>query len=199
MSVITDVDRERGIVTVDTAEARTAQLFEEEKHHKRLAPLMSSRRKDWNTPQIIIDILKPLGPIALDPCSNASSIVPAYLSWSLESDGDSLMRPWCGIEGDEGLVYVNPPYGRVLPRWIEKCRIEAAEGREIVALVPSRTDTRWFDNAWLTSDAVAFFRGRLKFLGAPHPAPFPSALIYWGPRRFEFESAVESRCLVHIE
>jgi hypothetical protein len=29
-------------------------------------------------------------------------------------------------------------------------------------------------------------KGRLKFVGAPHSAPFPSAVIYWGRRTGQF-------------
>jgi hypothetical protein len=31
-----------------------------------------------------------------------------------------------------------------------------------------------------TCDAICFWKGRFKFLGADDPAPFPSVLVYWG-------------------
>jgi len=154
-----------------------------------LAPLMSSVRDSWNTPANVLDLVRELGPIGLDPCGNADSIVDAAEEWTLERDGDSLVREWAPRGGQRGLIYVNPPYGRQIGAWVEKCRRASVHGGgEVVALVPSRTDTAWWNASCVPpqSDAVCFWRGRLTFLGAPHPAPFPSAIVYWGARRFRF-------------
>ena len=50
----------------------------------------------------------------------------------------------------------------------------------VVALVPARTDTRyWHDH--IAGRAVVFFlRGRLAFGDGDQAAPFPSALALWG-------------------
>ena len=48
-----------------------------------------------------------------------------------------------------------------------------------VMLLPARTDTRWWESL-ITADALLFWRGRLRFVGAPAPAPFPSVIAYWG-------------------
>lgn len=152
----------------------------------RLAPLMSSEKGDWNTPQVIVDRVRTFNerPIGLDPCSNASSIVGADVEWTLERDGDSLPKPWTG----HGLVYVNPPYGRGIDAWVRKCRETSWLGGEVIALVPARPDTAWWHDhcAPPRAEAVCFWRGRLTFVGAPAPAPFPSALVYWGPRKWRF-------------
>lgn len=63
-----------------------------------------------------------------------------------------------------------------------------------VALVPARTDTRWFELARFS--AACFWRGRIKFLdpdtdAARHPAPFPSAFLYWGPDKYKFASVFQ--------
>lgn len=150
-----------------------------------LAPLMSSERDDWNTPEIVLERVRAMGPIGLDPCGNAGSIVGAETEWRLERDGDSLHRDWSG----HGLVYCNPPYGRLIRAWVAKCRETSATGAEVIALVPARPDTRWWHESCAppAADAVCFWRGRLTFLGAPAGAPFPSAIIYFGdrPRRFQ--------------
>lgn len=90
-----------------------------------------------------------------------------------------------------GLIYVNCPYGRTIGRWTAKCRNEAEEGAEIIALLPARTDTRWWRDCTppRSARAVAFLRGRLRFVGAPAGAPFPSCLVYWGPRKYRFADA----------
>jgi hypothetical protein len=50
---------------------------------------------------------------------------------------------------------------------------------DCVALLPSRTDTRWF-HTWVYGKAeIRFIKGRLKFGGAKDSAPFPSLLAIW--------------------
>lgn len=43
-------------------------------------------------------------------------------------------------------MFMNPPYGKQIGRWVEHLGTEYAEGCtvEAVALVPARNDTRWF-------------------------------------------------------
>lgn len=151
----------------------------------RLAPLMSSDSPDWNTPREIIEPTRRLfdGSIDLDPCSNPGSIVDATVEWYGDTPSDDgLALSWdLGLKR-ETRVYVNPPYGRVIGAWTRKCAAEGfAGGAEIVALLPARVDTGWWFDDVLTADAVLLWRGRLKFLGAPSAAPFPSAVAYWGP------------------
>jgi hypothetical protein len=45
-------------------------------------------------------------------------------------------------------------------------------------------DTRWFDELTRETDeaVVCCWRGRLRFIGAAGAAPFPSLVIYFGPK-----------------
>lgn len=140
---------------------------------------------DWRTPEPVLERVRQLGPIGLDPCTDADNPCGAGVYYTRRG----LDLPWAG----HGLVYVNPPYGRAVGHWLVKCAAEAREGVEIVALVPSRTDTSWWHAAYATCQSVAFWRGRLTFVGAPSPAPFPSCLIYWGPRSYYFACAFSDR------
>ena len=144
--------------------------------------LLSSARGDWNTPESFLDLVRQIGNIGLDPCSNSESTVDALVSW--DKDDDGLAHSW----GTVGLVYVNPPYGRQIGAWVSKCAHEAARGVEVLALVPSRTDTKWFQDHASTAAAVCFMRGRLRFVGADNAAPFPSAVLYWGARVSRFRA-----------
>jgi len=79
-------------------------------------------------------------------------------------------------------VFINPPYGRQLKAWVAKAKAEVLCGnaRTVVALVPARTDTRYW-HEHIAGDATVFFlRGRLRFGAAGAAAPFPSALALWG-------------------
>jgi hypothetical protein len=151
-----------------------------------LQPLMTSTSEHWCTPAVVLDLVRKFngGQIGLDPCSNEGSIVDARIAWT----SGGLEEEWDG----HGLVYCNPPYGRSLEYWTSKMSTEARVRVEIIALLPARTDTAWFDSVW-TAQALRFWRGRLKFLGASSSAPFPSCLAYWGPRVFRFADVFEKR------
>jgi site-specific DNA-methyltransferase (adenine-specific) len=137
-------------------------------------------RDDWRTPECVLGRVRKVGPIGLDPC--ASILHPiGCVNYTEAMNGLSLY--WSG----HGLVYVNPPYSK-LQTWLARCASIAANGTEIVALVPARTDTRAWHESAITARAVCFWRGRISFVGAPldkygRPvsAPFPSAVLYWGP------------------
>jgi len=144
-----------------------------------LAATLASGRMDWNTPPEVLKLLHAGWPdgVDLDPCHNPASIVDARFTYTEEQDG--LAQSW-DIPRPGGLVYVNPPYGSALPAWAEKVQAERHESRNIVVLVPARTDTRWWRTMTQGARYVAFLGGRLRFLGAPAAAPFPSALIIHG-------------------
>ena len=137
---------------------------------------MSSRDQTWRTPQdLLASILAAASrsEFDLDPCSPSSDgPVPALVRWTEADDG--LSRPW------SGLIFVNPPYSRALPHWVAKCAAEADGGAVVVALVPSRTDTRWWHDHVVGMARVIMIKGRLKFGNGQGSAPFPSALIVWG-------------------
>ena len=149
-----------------------------------MAVHFSSESPEWYTPRHVIDrVLRVLGTITLDPCSNSKTApnVPALSHYTAEDDG--LAQPW------RGRVYMNPPYGRGIDPWIAKLCAAHADGSviEAIALVPARTDTDWFRR--LRDAAICFVDGRLRFSDAEAGAPFPSALAYLGPNRRGFIAA----------
>jgi len=95
---------------------------------------------------------------------------------------------------DPGVVWgvvswMNPPYssGR---RFIARAAFEARyRGNIVVCLVPARTDTHWWHGyVWNRKKhqlragvEVRFIKGRLRFGGAEHGAPFPSVVIVFWP------------------
>jgi len=137
--------------------------------------LLSSERMDWNTPADVLHLLHAGWPdgVDLDPCSNETSIVDARKAYTEDDDG--LAQPWDVPMG--GLVYVNPPYGRSLAMWAQKIQQERSHLKTIITLVPARTDTGWWRTLVTGASYGIFLAGRLRFLGAPASAPFPSALV----------------------
>lgn len=137
----------------------------------------SSKTDEWATPQATFDALSAeFGPFDLDPCATAENAkAPTYYT----RDDDGLTKPWFGR------VFVNPPYGRGIGKWVERASWVAmpdeygdAPADLVVCLLPARTDTKWWhDYVIPCASEIRFLRGRLKFGGAKNSAPFPSAVV----------------------
>lgn len=138
-----------------------------------LEPLFSSGKDDWQTPDVVLEMVRRLGPIILDPATSPDN--PTNAAHFLTEKDNGLSRPW----NYGGLIFVNPPYSQ-MKQWAWKIATEATIGADpLVALVPARTDTAWWATLMEARPTVAFWRGRLKFKGAPSGAPFPSALLFY--------------------
>ena len=148
-----------------------------------MAVHFSSETPEHYTPPAIINaVLAVLGSIDLDPCSNSRERpnVPARIHFT--KDDDSLSQFWFGR------VYCNPPYGREIGAWVDAITRYYDQGliTEAIMLVPARTDTQWWKWLTLHSAMFCFVEGRLCFVGNNDPAPFPSALVYFGPNAGKF-------------
>lgn len=152
--------------------------------------LYSSAKPDWKTPACVLEPLHThFGGIGLDPCAHPDGDLVGATTRFVYPEQDGLVRHWTG----HGLCWVNPPFGRALSDWAAKYAHEARAGAEIVLLAPARTDTRWFRVAWEASTAALFWAQRIRFEGAPAGAPFPTCLLYAGPRWARFLAAYEGR------
>ena len=127
--------------------------------------------------------------IDLDPCSNRGNHTKAKQTFTRKDD--ALSKPW------NGNVFMNPPYGKGMRDWIHKLISEHQAGRVPIpiALVPARTNARWFQDFARAADAVCFPQGGLRFInGKTHkeakPAMFPSALFYFGPDPRQFQGVL---------
>jgi len=76
---------------------------------------------------------------------------------------------------------MNPPFGAQIGHWVRKAHAEAGNGATVVCLIPSRTDTSWWHECVKDAE-VRFIRGRIKFVGAKHNAPFPAAVVIFRGR-----------------
>ena len=130
--------------------------------------LFTSKTDEWGTPKSIFDELNKTFHFTIDVCADASNH-KCEKYFTKEQDG---LRQ----DGGGGVIWCNPPYGREIGKWVEKCAMHRGVA---VMLVPARTDTKWWqDYIYHNPNAqVRFFRGRLKFNDGKNPAPFPSALI----------------------
>ena len=134
--------------------------------------MMSSNRGDWTTPQDFFDTLNAEFNFTLDPCCLPDS---AKCERFFTPDDDGLIQSWQGET-----VFMNPPYGRVIGNWIKKAYEESrTPGTVVVALLPARTDTRWFHDFIYNKAEIRFIKGRLRFGEQPNPAPFPSMVVVY--------------------
>jgi len=158
----------------------------------------------WNTPPEVLDVVRQLGPIALDPCSNGSSQVRAGVAFDIQEGNNGLTIDWRDFVWNDpgaGPVFVNPPYS-YLPTWVGKASTEAAKGLEVVFLGPSVTDARWWHQAAKSATAVAVWCGRIRFWrngvrGKATPRE-GSSFFYWGRRPVEFARAFYDHATVTI-
>lgn len=112
----------------------------------------SHKSVEWYTPAWIFEALGLT--FDLDPASphDMETAVPAETKYTVFDDG--LKRPWFGR------VWMNPPYGPTTSQWMARM---VAHGNG-VALVFSRTDAAWFQEALKSASGVLFLAGRIQFI-----------------------------------
>ena len=137
----------------------------------KLDVMYSSKTEEWATPQAFFDVLNAVFHFTLDPCATPDNTKCAKF-YTKEQNG--LLQDW---EGER--VFCNPPYGKVIADWVRKCSEEAKKPNTIVvALLPARTDTRYFhEYIYRKAKDVQFVKGRLKFGDCKSAAPFPSMVV----------------------
>lgn len=124
------------------------------------------------TPAYILDIVRKLGPILLDPCAAVGSLVQAE-NEVFFPDMDGLYIPWhaCG-----GLIFVNPPFCD-LKAWLAKALAEQAIGAEIVMLCPVRTRRVWWRLA--AARAEVYYLNPVSFHGEKGSLMEDCCLMYF--------------------
>lgn len=129
----------------------------------------TSKSYEWETPQELFDELDNEFNLILDPCCTREN-VKCINYFTKEIDG--LKQDW------KWNVFMNPPYGKEIGKWMKKAYEESQKGITVVCLVPSRTDTRWWWDYAMKGE-IRFIKGRLKFKqnGKSNSAPFPSAIV----------------------
>lgn len=141
----------------------------------------------WETPPKLIEWIKKRFDcdFKLDACaSESNAIADSYfteenscLDYHWETDGD---------------VWINPPFGHggklqrdILQHAVNE--VQSKRCRRVIALIPSRTDTRLFHNIILPNAShVYFVKGRIKFKHGDTVdkcAPFPSMLVIFSQTR----------------
>jgi phage N-6-adenine-methyltransferase len=106
---------------------------------------------EWYTPPELFDTLNTTFDLDVAAPKGGVPWIPAKNYYCEEIDG--LKQDWYGF------VWCNPPYGKDTGLWLDKF-IQHKNG---IALVFARTDTKWFHNYAIKSDAICFIKGRIAF------------------------------------
>ena len=142
--------------------------------------MFSSKSEEWETPGDFYDRLHKQYKFTLDPCATPKT---AKCEKYYTKEDDGLSKNWSGHS-----VFVNPPYGREIKKWVEKSYEESRKkDTTVVMLIPARTDTKYWHEYCMHADVIFFVKGRLHFKNKviadytgktkTSPAPFPSAVI----------------------
>jgi len=148
--------------------------------------MFSSKSSEYETPQWLFDQLNDEFYFTLDPCATKEN-AKCKKYYTITDNG--LVKDWGGE-----IVFVNPPYGREIGKWVKKAWEEFYSIHPfgfpptIVMLLPARTDTKWFHKYIYNQAEIKFLKGRLKFKNRTFPsykegennessAPFPSMIV----------------------
>jgi phage N-6-adenine-methyltransferase len=136
--------------------------------------LYSSRSEEWATPPDLFKLLDDEFNFTLDPCATPTN---AKCRRFFTKQQNGLLQDW-----GRNVIFCNPPYGKNMCKWAQKCHDAALIGATVVLLAHARTDTRWFHD-WVYERAaeIRFVRGRLKFGDGKQSAPFPSLVAIFKP------------------
>lgn len=154
--------------------------------------LFSTGKDTWETPPELWAALNREFAFCWDVAANSQNYKGergCYYGPGSEYGDDALAIPWGPFIS---ACWCNPPYSRGLQgKFIAKAASEREQGCTTVMLLPARTDTKAFHRYIWDCERhtprpgveVRFLPGRLKFVGAPASAPFPSMIcIFRGSR-----------------
>lgn len=141
------------------------------KHKQELWGQAEGRTDVWATPQDFFDKLNQVFKFTLDVCALPEN---AKCEHFFTPEVDGLKQEWHGV------CWMNPPYSREIADWIKKASDTANQGHTVVALIPVRTDARWFQDYCLGRE-IHFIRGRLKFGNSKSNAPFGCCVVVFRP------------------
>jgi phage N-6-adenine-methyltransferase len=133
---------------------------------------------DWRTPPMIFNELHNEFGFDLDAAATQhNALLENFISPEKNALGQD---PWPG-----SVVFVNPPYGNMLEKFVRRCAKEAEQGKTIVALIPVRTRAAWWHQCVIGKAVeVRSVRRRPKFLRPDGTEPnftmsCDSCLVVW--------------------
>lgn len=141
---------------------------------------------EWMTPKEVFDPLHKEFGFQLDACASPGmERVPRFFSPAQ----DGLQQSWAS---QADVIWCNPPYGRQLKNWVQKCYEESCKGATVVMLIFAVTDTKFWHEYCMKAREIRLVEGRIRFVnpdGRQGPATKSSAIVVfdgeqWGGPEF---------------
>lgn len=133
----------------------------------------TSGSTEWETPPEFMALMRHrYGEFTLDPAASVHNhqCDRFFTEWD-----DGLNQRWRSKN-----VWLNPPYGRgIVGPWVEKAweEVRLGHAKQVVVLLPNRSDQWWWHDFVMFASEVAFVKGRIHFVGGSAGATFPSVVM----------------------
>lgn len=138
----------------------------------------SKNTDDWKTPSVLYNHFMEHGYIDVCP---------------FQSKEDYLLK-----EFHNQKLYCNPPYSKnkYFVEWLYK---QVENGCNVWMLIPSRTDTKYFQKMMNDGCLFFFIKGRLRYNDGNMGAPFPSVLINLNTHTHRYENGTIDEFIERIK
>jgi len=91
------------------------------------------------------------------------------------AEDNGLTKDWDKVN------WMNPPFGKVMKKWVIKAYEEYKKGNTTICLLPARTNTNWWHDYVIPNAEVRFIRGEVKFKGFERGLWMPMAIVIFKP------------------
>ena len=116
---------------------------------------------DWQTPRELYELLDRLvGGFVLDAAADTNN----HLHPKWYGPGSNLSTDAHNVPVWLSPAFCNPPYGRGIEKWLGKFIEQAKLGNTVMALLPARTETRWWYDYVVPNSSIYFLVGRVPFI-----------------------------------
>lgn len=132
----------------------------------------NAKSVEYETPDEIFKPLEKEFGMTLDVSATKEN-AKCDLFFTVHDDG--LSQEWGGRN------WMNPPFGRVMQKWVRKAHAEFLKGKMTVALIPARTNTKWWHECIQDIAEVRFIQGEVKFKGFDRGLWMPMCIVIWNP------------------
>jgi len=147
-----------------------AKVMQKRRHVKQT--WFNANSIEYETPDGIFEPLALEFGITLDVAATSKN-AKCKKYFTMEDDG--LKQEWTGV------CWMNPPFGKVMKKWVIKAYEEYKRGNTIICLLPARTNTNWWHDYVIPNAEVRFIRGEVKFKGFERGLWMPMAIVIFKP------------------
>jgi phage N-6-adenine-methyltransferase len=114
----------------------------------------------WSTPQALFDKLHAEFNFELDVCAlPENKKCPVFFSPAQ----DGLSQEWETSNQWERSIWMNPPYGREIEKWMAKAYDTSRMGYTVVCLIPNRSNAPWWHDYVMKAHEIRFVKHKVAF------------------------------------